>query len=125
MLHTLNDAIQAADLPGLSAEARRSLQAVRATIQSEDVKRLLASGAQSADRLARAIAQLPPLIAALQATAQRADNGTADAQQALVPLLRDMQATTQNLREVTEALRRAPAQVLLASPPPRSGEAGR
>jgi ABC-type transporter Mla subunit MlaD len=125
LLLTLHDAIVAADLPGLSAEARRSMQALRETVQSEDVKRLLASGAQSADRLARVVAQLPPLIAALQATAQRADNGTADAQQALVPLLRDMQATAQNLREVTEALRRAPAQVLLAPPPPRTGEAGR
>jgi ABC-type transporter Mla subunit MlaD len=86
------------------------------------MKRLLAGGAQSADRLARAAAQLPPLIAALQATTQRADGGVADLQRALVPLLRDMQAAAQNLREITEALRQAPAQVLLAPPPPRSSE---
>jgi hypothetical protein len=33
-----------------------------------------------------------------------------------------MQAAAQNLREITEALRQAPAQVLLAPPPPRSSE---
>ena len=46
--------------------------------------------------------KLPPLIASVQATAQRAGNGTADLEQGLVPLLRDMQATAQNLREMTE-----------------------
>ncbi|MGA3403158.1 MAG: MlaD family protein [Acetobacteraceae bacterium] len=122
LLRTLHDAVQAADLPGLSAEWRRTALAVRDTVQGEDMKRLLAGGAQSADRLARAAAQLPPLIAALQATTQRADGGVADLQRALVPLLRDMQAAAQNLREITEALRQAPAQVLLAPPPPRSSE---
>ncbi len=122
LLRTLHDAVQAADLPGVSAEWRRTALAVRDTVQGEDMKRLLAGGAQSADRLARAAAQLPPLIAALQATAQRLDSGTADLQRALVPVLRDLQAAAQNLREVTEALRRAPAQVLLGQPPPRSPE---
>ena len=56
----------------------------------------------AADRLAAAAAKLPPLIASVQATAQRAGNGTSDVEQGLVPLLRDMQATAQNLREMTE-----------------------
>ena len=60
----------------------------------------------------------------MQATAQRAGNGTADLEQSLVPLLRDLQATAQNLRETTEALRRYPAQVFSA-PPPRGAEPGR
>jgi ABC-type transporter Mla subunit MlaD len=120
LLGGLNDAVQRADLPGLSAEFRRAAGAVQAAAQGNDTKRLLAGGAQSADRLARAAAQLPPLIAALQSTVQRTDSGIADIQTALVPLLRDLQATAQNLREVTEALRQAPAQVLLAAPPPRA-----
>jgi ABC-type transporter Mla subunit MlaD len=123
VLVTLQDGVQQADLPGLSAEWRRTAQAVRETARGDDMKRLLAGGAQSAERLARTVAQLPPLIAALQASAQRTDGGLADIQTALVPLLRDLQATAQNLREVTEALRQAPAQVLLASPPPRASEA--
>jgi ABC-type transporter Mla subunit MlaD len=91
-------------------------------VQGDDMKRLLAGSAKAADRLARAVAQLPPLIAALQATAQRTDSGIGDLERALVPLMRDMQAAAQNLREITEALRRAPAQLLLGSPPPRSPE---
>ena len=80
--------------------------------------------ALAADRLATAAAQLPALIASLQATAQRAGNGTADLEQGLVPLLRDMQATAQNLREMTESLRRYPAQVF-GQPPPRGTEPAR
>ena len=55
----------------------------------------------------------------MQATAQRARSGTADLEQGLIPLLRDMQATAQNLREMTDSLRRYPAQVF-SQPPPRS-----
>jgi hypothetical protein len=61
------------------------------------------------------------LIASVQATAQRAGNGTADLEQSLGPLLRDMQTTAQNLRELTESLRRYPAQVF-GGPPPRTPE---
>ena len=121
-LRTLQGAVQAADLPGLSAEWRQTARSVRDTAQSPNTRRLLAGGAQAADQLARITAQLPPLLAALQATAQHADSGTADLQRGLAPLLRDLQATVQNLREITEELRQAPAQVLLGAPPPRSFE---
>jgi hypothetical protein len=60
----------------------------------------------------------------VQATAQRAGSSTADIEQGLIPLLRDMQATAQNLREMSELLRHYPGQVF-ASPPPRSPGAGR
>ncbi len=107
--------MQAADLPGLTADLKRTSAALRDTVQGEQMQKLLANAALAADRLANAAARLPPLIASLQATAQRAGNGTADLEQGLVPLLRDMQATAQNLREMTEALRRYPAQVSAAS----------
>ena len=68
--------------------------------------------------------KLPALIASVQATAQRAGNSTSDVEQGLVPLLRDMQATAQNLREMTESLRRYPAQVF-GQPPPRGAEPAR
>jgi len=122
LLHTLQDSVQAADLPGLSLELRRTSRSVRSVVEGEDVKRLLAGGAQTADRLARVSAQLPALVASLQATTERVGNLSGDTQQSMVPLLRDLQATAQNLREVSEALRQAPAQVLLASPPPRARE---
>jgi len=85
---------------------------------------LIANASLAAERLASAEIRLPALIASLQATAQRAGNGTADLQQGLIPLLRDMQATAQNLREVTDSLRRYPAQVF-AQPPPRTTEPAR
>ena len=80
---------------------------------------MLANLSTAADRLAEGASKLPALITALEATSRRAGNSTADLQQSLVPMLRDMQATAANLRETTEALRQDPAQVLLGGPPPR------
>ncbi len=117
VLRTTNEAIAAADLPGLSADLKRTSAAVRDTVQGEQMRKTLANAARASERL-------PALIASLQATAQRAGNGTADLQQALVPLLRDLEATTQNLRELTDSLRRYPAEVL-SSPPPRATEPAR
>jgi ABC-type transporter Mla subunit MlaD len=111
-------------LPGLTADIRRTSTALRDTVQGEQTQKLLTNAALAADRMANAAAKLPPLISALQATAQRAGNGTADLEQSLVPLLRDLTATAQNLRETTEALRRYPAGVL-SGPPPRGMEPGR
>jgi len=124
LLGTLDHTVQAADLPGLTADIRRTSSALRDTVQGEQTQKLLTNAALAADRMANAAAKLPPLITALQATAQRAGNGTADLEQSLVPLLRDLTATAQNLRETTEALRRYPAGVL-SGPPPRGMEPGR
>jgi paraquat-inducible protein B len=119
LLRTLSEAVRAADLPAVTAEIRQSSAAVRDVLQGDQMQKLLGNAGLAADRLATAAARLAPLIAALQATTQRAGNGTADLEQGLVPLLRDMKATTQNLREMTESLRRYPAQVL-GGPPPRT-----
>ncbi|MEJ0019152.1 MAG: MlaD family protein [Acetobacteraceae bacterium] len=118
VLRTLNDAMRAADLPALTADIQKTSIALRETVQGQQVQKLLANASLAADRFATAAARLPPLIASVQATAQRAGNGTADVEQGLAPLLRDMQATAQNLREMTETLRRYPAQVF-GQPPPR------
>ena len=87
--------------------------------QSEELRKALANTALAAERVATVAAKLPALVASLQALTQRAGSGTADLQQSLAPLLRDTQAAAQNLREMTESLRRYPAQVL-GGPPPRS-----
>jgi paraquat-inducible protein B len=47
------------------------------------------------------------------------DNGLADIEQQLVPILRDTRAALQNLRDTTEKLRQYPAGTLLGGPPPR------
>ena len=120
LLRHTNETVQAADLPGLVADAKRTSTALRDTVQGEQMQKLLANAALTAERLANATARLPALIASVQATARRTDNGVADIEQALVPLLRDLQTMTANLRETTDSLRRYPAQVLLEGPPPRS-----
>jgi len=123
-LRSISESIRAADLPALAADIRRSVGSIGDTLQGEPMQKLLSNAGLAADRLATAAARLPPLLTALQATTQRAGNGTADIEQGLVPLLRDMKATAQNLREMTESLRRYPAQVL-SPPPPRVTEPAR
>jgi ABC-type transporter Mla subunit MlaD len=124
LLKSMNDALQAADLPGLSADLKRTSGSLRDVTQSEELKKVLANTALAAERVANVAAKLPALVASLQALTQRAGSGTADLQQTLVPLLRDTQAAAQNLREMTESLRRYPAQIL-GGPPPRTVERAR
>jgi ABC-type transporter Mla subunit MlaD len=119
LLRTTNEAMQAADLPGLTADIKKTSASVRNTIQGEKMQTLLSNAGVAAGRLADAAARLPPLIASLQATTQRIGNGTADLEQGLNPLLRDVQASARNLRELTELLRHYPADVF-SQPPPRT-----
>jgi ABC-type transporter Mla subunit MlaD len=123
LLRNTNESVKAADFAGLTADLKRTSGAVRDTVQGEQMQRLLANAALAAERVANAANRLPALITSLQATAQRAGNGTSDFEQSLVPVLRDVQGVVQNLREMTESLRRYPAQIL-SSPPPRT-EPGR
>jgi phospholipid/cholesterol/gamma-HCH transport system substrate-binding protein len=122
LLRTLNDSVTAADLPGLTADLRRTSDALRELAQDRDLHRTLVNAAVASDHLAEASARLGPLIAALQATSQRIDSGTGDLQQGLLPILRDAQAAAANLRQTSDELRRYPPQILLAAPPPRSRE---
>jgi ABC-type transporter Mla subunit MlaD len=124
LLRTIDESVRAADLPALTAEIKQTSAALRNTVQGDELQKLLTNAGLAADRFATAAAKLPQLIASVQATAQRAGNGTADIEQGLVPLLRDMQATAQNLREMSESLRRYPAQVF-GQPPPRNAEPAR
>lgn len=118
LLRSTREAVDAADLPGLSADIRQTSAALRGTLKGEQLQKLIDNASLAAERLATTTARLPALIASVQATAQRAGNGTADLEQGLIPLLRDMQATASNLREMSGSLRRYPAQVF-GQPPPR------
>jgi ABC-type transporter Mla subunit MlaD len=122
LLHTLNDTVTEADLPGLTADLRQTSGSLRTLAQDRDLYRTIENAAVATDRLAAASARLGPLLTTLQATVQRSDNGVADLQQALLPLLRDAQLAAANLRETTDELRRYPAQVVLSGPPPRPRE---
>jgi paraquat-inducible protein B len=122
VLQTADSSLKTADLAGLTTDLKQTSGAIRNVAKGRDLQRILAGAAQAADKLSATVSQLPPLIAALQKTSRRADNSAADVQQGLGPLLRDMQATAANLRELTEAIRRNPAQALVGQPPPRQTE---
>jgi len=117
LAQTMQNAVQAADLPALAADLRQTSHALRDVAQAPELHHALEQADHAATGLARTAAQLPPLIASLQRAADRTGDSTADLQQALAPLLRDIQATAQNLREITDALRRHPGQVFSAPPP--------
>jgi len=120
LLRTLDDTVRAADLPGLTGDLRRTSESLRAVAQDRDLHRVLANAAIASDQLAAASARLGPLIASVQGMAGRIDNGVADLQRDLLPILHDAQAAVTNLRDTSEELRRYPPQFLLANPPPRS-----
>jgi ABC-type transporter Mla subunit MlaD len=122
LLEETKHAVREADLPGLTSDLKRTSVSLRDVLQSQDTQKLLANAALTAERLATAADRLPALIASIQSTSRRADNGVADVERSLVPVLRDIQATAANLREVTEALRGSPAQTIFGSPPPRARE---
>ena len=95
-----NEAVQAADLPGLTAEIRQTSTALRDTLQGEQMQKLLTNagaGGRSAGHRGGAAAGADRLGAG-DGAARRQQH--ADLEQGLVPLLRDMQATAQNLREI-------------------------
>jgi ABC-type transporter Mla subunit MlaD len=120
-LRAAQDAIQAADVPAFSTDLRRTATSLRDLVQSPETQKLLASATLAAERLANAADRLPALIASLQTTSRRADNGVADLEQSLIPVIRDIQTAATNLRELTTALRRSPAQAFFGNPPPRTG----
>jgi ABC-type transporter Mla subunit MlaD len=119
LLRSTNATVQAADLPGLSADLKHTSTSLRGVFEGEQMRKLLTNSALAAERLADVSARLPAVVASLQALTQRAGSSSADVERSLVPLLRDTQASVQNLREMTESLRRYPAQIL-GPPPPRS-----
>jgi paraquat-inducible protein B len=118
----LRDTEKQADLPGLVADLRTTLAAVRNAADGPTTRELLTNGDRAADRIAQAAARLPPLIAAVEQTVRRINSDVADIHSDLAPILRDAQAAVSNLRDASESLRRYPAGVLLGGPPPRGAE---
>lgn len=115
-------ALAQADVPALSAQVQQTLGAVRGAAQGPQTMALLRNANIAVDRLGKAAAQLPPLIAALNAVAARANSTSADLEAGLAPLLRDTRATVSALQDTTDALRRDPSQVVFGGPPPRRAD---
>jgi ABC-type transporter Mla subunit MlaD len=109
------------DLPGVVTELRGTFAAVRGVVEGPEVREVLTQASGAMVELRRATARLPAAVSQLEAVLRSARGVTGDLQAELAPVLRDLRATTANLRETSEALRRSPSQVLWGDPPPRSG----
>lgn len=117
-LGDLRDTLAAAELPQLTAQLHRTAAGLDELVRGRQVHDVLGKADLALARLTALEQQLPGLITALHATVSRADNGAADLQAELSPLLQDARVSVQNLREASELLRRDPAQMLLGGPPP-------
>lgn len=124
LLSELRGIAGGADIPGAVAELRATSAAVRGLVEAPEIRQTLAALNATALELRRTTARLPGAVGQLQATVRAAGNTATDVQADLAPLLRDLRATTANLRETTEALRRSPSQSIWGAPPPQAG-AGR
>lgn len=121
LLRDLRRLADQTDIPGAVGDIRSTALALRDTVSSAEVRSTLASLAAAAQDLRRTAARLPATVAQLEAGVRGVRGTTGDLQADLAPLLRDLRATTANLRDTTEALRRAPSQTLLGAPPPPPG----
>lgn len=121
LLSTAQDSVKQADLPGLSKDLRQTVDALKAVATNPDLPKLLANGALATDRLADITSRMSRLITALDATVHQAQTGTTAIQEGFAPILRNLQATSQSLRDLAESLRQYPAQVLAGPPPPVRG----
>lgn len=120
LMRVLRSGAEGADLPGLLAELRATVAAVRGLADGKPSRDLLTATTRAAEKLSDAATRLPALIVTLETALRRVNNGTADAQAELLPTLRDARAAAASLRETGEALRRYPAAVLFGGPPPRA-----
>jgi ABC-type transporter Mla subunit MlaD len=118
LLADLRHIARDADIPGVLNEIRTTTASLRETVNSPDVRNALASLAAATEDLRRTAARLPGTVSQLEAGVRGVRGTNSDLQADLAPLLRDLRATTANLRETTEALRRSPSQTLLGAPPP-------
>ncbi len=132
LLRSVQRAVDAAEVPELSAEMRALLADLRATsaetralagdarglVASPEVRQTLANVAAASGELRRVAQRLPASLTAIEQSLRSARGATIDLQAELVPMLRDLRATLANLRDTTEALRRSPSQAIFGAPPP-------
>lgn len=107
-----------ASLGGALDELRATLAELRAGGAVENVNSALASAEEAADAITRAVADLPPLVARLNALAQRADAALAtigpDSQvnRETLSLLRQVSQTAKSIDDLVIALERRPNSVI-------------
>jgi len=125
LLRSLQNAIDKTDLPALSASLRKTSDAAGNIVASGQTRALLTNANHAVEELAVAARALPPLIAALSATADRTSTVTAELERSMTGILANLQAAASNLRDTTDELRSYPAGTIFGGPPPRSRADGR
>jgi ABC-type transporter Mla subunit MlaD len=109
------------DIAATLAETRRAVAELRELLGGPELRAGIAGLTAASAELQRATTRLPAVITQLEATLRTARGTTSDVSADLAPLLRDLRATSANLRDVSEQLRRNPSQALFGAPPPREG----
>lgn len=135
LVDTLNQEITTGDAHQTLANANALLGELRTQVKRADLPattaslRNLADGAQTRAILARldrttaelgkVSAEMPRLVAQTQVTISNANQTTATLNRQMIPILRNLNAASANLDELSETLKNNPSIVLRGAPPPR------
>jgi paraquat-inducible protein B len=99
-------------------EASVAATALRALMEGREMRAIVSNTATATAELRAALARMPAMAAAIDQAVRRIDALIADADRDVGPTLRNLRATADNLREITEQMRRYPSQFLFGQPPP-------
>jgi ABC-type transporter Mla subunit MlaD len=114
LLAQLSREMHQADLPGTSA-------AVRNLAGGQQTQTILTQLAQASKQLAASSAAMPKLLAQTEATVAQASATTASLDRQIIPVLRNLNSASANMRELSETLKHDPAVILRgAAPPPQT-----
>jgi ABC-type transporter Mla subunit MlaD len=117
LLNSANTAVTKSDLPGLVADLKHVSDQFSAVAASPDLKQLLSNGALATGRLGKLTDQMSKLITSLDKTVGQVSASANQLQAGLAPMVRNMQAASENLRQLTATLREYPGQILSGPPP--------
>ncbi|HET6184980.1 MAG TPA: MlaD family protein [Acetobacteraceae bacterium] len=117
LFNSAGHAVTRSNFPGLTADLRKLTGQLSALADDPDLKKLLANGALATDRLSQLTGQMSKLITTLDGTVREISASANQLQSGLAPMLRNMQAASENVRELTSTLRQYPG-LILSGPPP-------
>lgn len=108
----------APDIQAAVADARAVAKATRQILEGREMRTVVTNTAAATAELRTALARLPATAAAVEQAARQIGALVANADRDVGPTLRDLRVTADNLRAITEQMRRYPSQVLFGQPPP-------
>lgn len=111
VLADLDAQLKGADLPGTMA-------ALRNLAGGSQTEAILNQFATASKDLAKSSAAMPKLLAQTQSTVAQANEATVTVERQLLPALRNIDAASASLRELSATLNRDPSILLRGSPPP-------